>query len=241
MITVVSAYVPIPGHSRSEEEYDRLGKYLLAAGGRVLFAKGDLEHCWLWRYLQENHNPKDISWSVADNPQKNTLAYHIVQAQKSEWLEIAAYVDPDADVLVWIDYGIFHIPGVTIKIVRDFLERAEGERVIAIPGCWEKDAYVYRDNWPCWRFCGGVMVVPRNYVADFNYVMQKEYKRWIESTKNVSWEVNTLARLELRGTKLPLWHYQANHDKTLFTNYRRTEYADGQQAQAQADLRRFQG
>ena len=239
MITVVTAFVPIPGHPRSEEEYDRLGEPLLKnIDGKVLFAKGDLEHCWLSRYLSENYKSSDFSWSVADNPQKNSLAYHIIQAQKTEWLEIATDVDPFSDVFVWIDYGIFHVPGVTTAIIDAFLRRAENELTIAIPGCLKKDEFKYDDNHPCWRFCGGVMVVPRGFVAPFNIAMKDEYVRWLHKTKNISWEVNTLARLEQQDPDFPVWWYQADHDKTLFTNYRATENADGRQTQA--DLRGFE-
>jgi hypothetical protein len=219
MIRVVSAYVPIEGHPRSEAEYDKLGEPLLNLKHKVFFAKGDLERCWLHKYLADK---KRVTWSTADNPMKNTLAYHIVQAQKTTWLEIGSICDPQADVFVWIDYGIFHIPGVTQEIVEAFLDRAENERAIAIPGCWNKNQFEYRDDQPCWRFCGGVMVVPREYVQPFNLFMQDEYVRWFKQTGNISWDVNTLARLEARDDMAPLWWYKANHDHTLFTNYRAT-------------------
>jgi hypothetical protein len=225
--TVVSAYVPVYGHPRSEQEYDRLGQQLLAVNGRMLFAKGGLDHCWLFRHLTDNYWPDEVTYSVGDNPQKNTLAYHIVQAQKTEWLEVATYADPVADVFVWIDYGIFHIPGVTGRIIEDFLYRVQGEQAIAIPGCWKKDQHPYDDKQPCWRFCGGVMVVPRVHAERFNMAMKREYMRWLDKTKNVSWETNVLARLEQQDSKLPLWWYQADHDATMFTNYKTTQCAEG--------------
>jgi hypothetical protein len=234
-VTVVSAYVPIPGHPRSEQEYDLLGERLLGIKHPVLFAKGDLEHCWLYIHLMKK--PDGFTWSVADNPKKNSFAYHCIQAQKTAWLEFALQVDPFADVFVWIDYGIFHIPGVTSEIIDAFLDRAESERAIAIPGCWSRD-YQYDDNYPCWRFCGGVMVVPRRFVATFNYAMRNEYVRWLDETKNISWEVNTLARLEQQDPDFPVWHYMADHNHTIFTNYQATERADGQQTQTLRGIER---
>jgi len=231
MITVVTAYVPIPGHPRSEAEYHELGNRLLAIKHRILSAKGDLAKCWLLEHLKQKYDldTAHFSYSIADNPQKNSLWYHIVQAQKTEWLEVAAIVDPFSDVFVWIDYGIFHVPGVTAAIIDAFLERADSEQAIAIPGCWGKDEHEYNDDWPCWRFCGGVMVVPRKFIGPFNVAMKSEYVRWLDKTKNISWEVNTLARLERVDPDFPVWWYRANHDSTLFTNYRATESADGLQ------------
>jgi len=224
MITAVSAFIPIPGHPRTEKEYDVLGKKLFKCQGRVLFAKGDLEHCWLYTHLKEEYDldTSKFSYSIADNPQKNSLGYHIVQAQKTEFLEIATFVDPQSDVFVWIDYGIFHVPGVTTEIIDAFLERADSEIAITIPGCWQKNEREYDDNWPHWRFCGGVMVVPRGYVCKFNHAMKEEYKRWLKETGNISWEVNTLARMEQRDKDFPVWWYKADHDKTIFTNYKAT-------------------
>ena len=220
MITVVSAYVPIIGHPRSEDDYYKLGHKLLNIKHRILFTEDYVPNCWLYQYLTRRY-PDDhgVNHSIADNPEKNSLAYHIVMAQKTEWLETAARMN-DADVFVWIDFGIFHVPGVTVEIIDAFLDRADGERSITIPGCWEKDQFEYNDSWPYWRFCGGVWIVPRQYVAPLNRAMKREYVRWLEQTNNVSWEVNTLARLEKNDKDFPVWWYKADHNETLFTNYK---------------------
>jgi len=225
MITAVTAFVPIPGHPRPEAEYHALGSRLLGMHCEIplLFAEGDLMHCWLFDRLQQQ---PEFTHSVSDNPAKNSVAYHIVQAQKSTWLAAAATVDTLADVFCWIDYGIFHVPGVTEQVIIEFLQRAENERLITIPGCWGSD-YTYDDDHPCWRFCGGVMLVPREYIQTFDNAMRQEYHSWLNKTNNLSWEVNTLARVEQKYPDM-IWHYQADHNQQIFTNYRVTEYADGQ-------------
>jgi hypothetical protein len=220
VITAVTAYVPIPGHPRSEEAYRALGEQLLAVDIPLMSVEATIEDCWLYEFLMQRQ--KRFTHSTADNPRKNSIAYHIVQAQKSEWLVEAAYVNPAADVLVWIDYGIFHVSGVTGPIIRDFLIRAKDEQAIAIPGCWDKN-YKYDDKWPCWRFCGGVLVVPREQVIDFDTAMKREYVTWLDRTNNLSWEINTLARVEKGEPRLPIWHYKADHDASMFTAYRSVE------------------
>ena len=232
----MTGYVPIADHPRSEEEYCELGSRLFDTGIPLLRIDGALEDCWLYKYLF--HRKKRFTHSIADNPRKNSVAYHCVQAQKSEWLAEAAnqfLPGREPDVLVWIDFGIFSIPGVTEKILWEFMYRAQNERVISIPGCWSRN-YKYDDEWPCWRFCGGVWVVPFEYAEILDVVMKDEYKRHLKETDNLSWEVNTLARVEQRHPGIPIWHYKANHDASMFVNYRRTEYADGKQAQAEATL-----
>lgn len=215
MIVGVTGFIPIPGHPRSPDEYETLWEQLHATGIPLIRVDRDLDQCWLWRYLQGKH----FTWSTADNPKKNSIAYHCVMAQKSEMLHTAADIDYRFDVLVWIDFGIFHIPGVTAGIIREFMERADGEQAIAIPGCWDRN-YEYDDRWPMWRWCGGLIVMPRKYAGMFDLAMKEEYKRHLQVTGNVSWEVNTLCRVEKYFKGLPLWWYHADHNASMFTAYR---------------------
>ena len=144
---------------------------------------------------------KDVIWSVSDNPRKNTLDYLCVQAQKAEFLSEAARGFERADIFVWVDFGIFHLPGMTEEIIVDFMRRAKHETMITIPGCWDR-SYEYNDDHPCWRFCGGVMIVPRQFIFEFETAWKMEYMRWINETDRLSWEVNCLARMEMRGACL---------------------------------------
>src|SRR5438045_5873682 len=87
-----------------------------------------------------------VTHSVADNPQKNTLAYHCVQHQKFGWLLKAQMLNPQAKTFVWTDYGIGHVPGVTPAVVNDFMA---GVRVgdFAIPGCIPREGLLINDAW----------------------------------------------------------------------------------------------
>ena len=230
MIVAVTSFVPIPGHPRAEAEYRALGERLIGIGAsRVLIKlEGNLSDCWLSEYLWMNPCLDGFDHAVADNPRKNSVQYHIVQAQKIECLaQVAEQLPPSADdVLCWIDFGIFHIPGVTEQIIQDFLRRAANERAIAIPGCWDKQPN-HDDRWPNWRFCGGVVVVPHRYVRAFDTAVKLEYIRCLKQEKLLTWDVNILARVENRCPELPIWQYPADHDASMFTNYQTTENADG--------------
>jgi len=208
---IVTGFIPIPGHPREKSEYESLGARLASLPApRRAFLDDDLASCWLSRFL-EGRPP--VTHSAHDNPRKNTLDYHAVTHQKSEWLRRAAAEDADTDVFVWIDYGIFHLPGVTEEVILDFLGRVD-DRELAIPGCWPKGPV--DDQNPCWRFCGAVVVCPRPRVWAFDEAVKREAERHVRATNNVSWEVNTWARAELSG--LPVRWYPADHDRTMFTN-----------------------
>lgn len=215
-VKVVTGYIDIPNHPRGSTDYRALGEKLLGSLGDIeaLVFDSDqqkVQDTWLAQYIRGVPN---VTWSVADNPDKNTLAYHCVQHQKFEWLR-TALLDNDADPLVWIDFGIMHIPSITAAVIQKFLNYADGYGRVTLPGCWPKKREI-DPHVPCWRFCGGLMVVPRALVKPFTTFAMGTAARHISETKNVEWEVNTLARLELLD-QVPMAWYQADHNETMFT------------------------
>lgn len=215
-IKIVTGYVPIPGHPRDAAEYGKLGEHFLRLRKDVPIhpVYSSVDHCWLYKYVKSR--PFPVTHSVSDNPAKNSLEYLCVQHQKFAWLLMAGVLDHSADVYVWMDYGIWHVPGVTVPVVEEFLERVGGDD-ISIPGCTPPPA-VIDETHPCWRFCGGVMVVPKSKLMTLFHAVRANVMTHIALTKNVSWEVNTLARIEKAGA-LPIHWYQADHDATMFTGY----------------------
>lgn len=221
-VQVVTGYTPIINHTRTAAEYGELGQQLFVplvqAGINVKRYMEPLEMNWLHKYI-DRFKTKPTP-SIADNAAKNTLAYHCVQHQKFAWLLKAAVEDPRPDVYVWLDYGVGHVPGVTSDVVADFLKRVAEQATddIAIPGCWPRDPEKLDFRYPCWRFCGGVLVVPRRRVHRLYKQVKTAALKHIDLTKNVEWEVNTLARVEL-ANQLPIRWYQADHNETMFTGY----------------------
>lgn len=210
---LVTAYVPIAGHPRGPAEYGALGERLggVPVPKKAFYMK--VEDTWMAKMLRQQ---KFIARSsVHDNPEKNSLAYHCVNHQKTAWLVQAADEDPDADVLVWVDYGIFRLPGVTNQAIYEFMEKLDDKAIYA-PGCWDKPE-VIESAYPCWRFCGSVLAVPRKLVDTLDFQVRRQALYHITHTKNVEWEVNTWARVESRS-RLPFHWYKADHDVSMFTN-----------------------
>lgn len=211
-VKLVTGYVPIPNHPRGPAEYGELGERLSGVPIPKKAFYGRLQDTWLAKFVNSlKFNP---SVSEHDNPDKNSLAYHCVNHMKSTWLVQAANEDPDTDVFVWVDYGIFRLPGVCNKAIYEFFEKLD-DRAIYAPGCWQQQ--VIESAYPCWRFCGSVIAVPRKLVDDFDYSCRVEARQHITKTRNVEWEVNTWSRVEAKH-KLPIHWYKADHDVTLFNN-----------------------
>ena len=220
-VRVVSAFVPIPGFGRDETWYAERG---------TLFDSLDAPHT-LYREEVNGLVLKEIvagyptaRVAVADNPSKNTLDYHAVQHEKSRWLHRAGKENSDADVLVWIDYGITHQPGVTAEIVNEFLGRVRADdrstQAVTMPGCWDKQWPIDDQN-PCWRFCGSLVICPRYLTFRFHSASIFAAEDRLINDNLVSWEVNTWAAVEHRNT-LPIRWYPGDHNSTQFTNYPHT-------------------
>ena len=213
-LVVVTGFVKIPGHPRGPEEYDRQGARL----GELHEApvrpfRCELCDCWLDEYVCD----KEVVHAIGDNPKKNTLAYHVVQHQKTSWILQAAKTDPSADILIWLDYGILHQPGVTIQIIDDFLRRVRAQPQLAIPGAWKRSDEGVDDS-PDWRFLGSSLVVPRDYALPLHASVRDVTLERLEASHYVTWEVNDWAEVDRRGM-LPIRWYQADHNHTQFTNY----------------------
>ena len=146
---------------------------------------------------------------VADG--KDSLAYHCVQHEKTAWLARTARQHKPA-TLVWMDYGLLHVPGVTEDLIREFwhyLDRHPPTKV-TIAGIWSPDAEI-DDSRPCWICAGGVLVMP-SWAAEW-------WHRECMATATHSrptWEVNTWAKV---ARKYPeqVRLYKANHDQTILT------------------------
>ena len=231
-VRLVTGFVPLAGHPKSTATYLELGARLLALPiPKVVWTTGEiraqLEHERRAGGLDEFRTFDDRFWihdelegrsySVASqNPAKDTLAFHAIQHQKTRWLEQASR-DFASDILVWIDFGIFHVPGITERVVADFVGRLRDD-FIAIPGCWPRSDRIVLDQ-PNWRFCGGVLVCPGLVAPWLHRVCVDTFRGIVALHGKVSWEVNTWAIAEMSG-RLPIRQYHATtHDERMFNAY----------------------
>lgn len=214
---VVTGYIDLNSSYRTDAVYRQLGKQLKdAVLDLMAFEDTHLSECWLMRHIPEDDADGNSSYTsaIADNPYKNTPQYHIVQHQKVDWMRQASNAHPDRDVLIWVDYAIFHMPGVTAAVIQNFIERAADEQAISIPGCWPPN----RQGEPNWRFCGSVLVSHRKQIPALDAAIKRTAIERLKKTRHITFEVNTWADVE-RKKLLPIRWYRADHNASLFTDY----------------------
>jgi hypothetical protein len=214
-IRVVVGYIPIPGQPRGPEVYAELGLKLKELKVQVHPFYETIKDTWMYQMVEAL--PFTPTVSVSDNPMKNSFYYHAVQHQKFLWLYKAMKheANRNAKVFVYLDYGICHVSGVSPAVINDMLDRVSTAD-LCIPGCWPRGDI--NDEHPCWRFCGGLLVVPRRYVQPLKNLVQVVSMLHVRVTRNVTFEVNTLSRVEQTG-KIPIKWYKADHDQSMFENY----------------------
>jgi len=231
-VRIVTGFFPLPGHPRPISTYLELGRRLL----RIPVPKVVWTTAEIGADLEREHRaaglhtfpPSDGRFWIHDaldgapytvasqNPAKDTLGYHAIQHQKTQWLDRTSR-EFASDILVWLDFGIFHVPGITEDLILDFVGRLRDD-AIAIPGCWPRSDRIVLDH-PNWRFCGAVLVCPATLASLLHRVCVDTFRGIVAFHQKVSWEVNTWAVAEQSG-RLPIRQYHATtHDRRMLTAY----------------------
>ena len=221
---LVTGYVRLDLANRSHNRYAELGQRLTAlhrpcvafldglpGGDTAAVLPASLDKCWLWPHAKTAPAPYG-------NPAKDTAAYHAVQHQKTAWLAEASN-HTTASHLVWIDYGILHVPGVTPELVGQFLARAgtASSTRITLPSIWPLSVDGLVDSsQPCWFVAGGVAIVPRHMAHTWHVMVEHEALTHLRQTGFLTWEVNTWARVIQQHPSM-FAVYPADHNATLFT------------------------
>ena len=209
---LVTGYIRLDLPNRQHAEYERLGGELVAAaeagGHQVMIGGGAVEECWHWSLSEGAELP-------LGNPGKDTRAFHGVQHQKTSWVLDAAE-QTDADILVWMDYGLLHVPGITAGMVSQFLDRAARESPrdrVGMASIW--GAPFRRPDWqtPEWWCAGGVFTVPRSMAfAWHDAVVDRAVS--LRSAGRVTWEVNTWAAAWCRWPNV-VCPWLCDHNETI--------------------------
>jgi len=231
--TIVTGFIPLPGHPKSDR-YLELGQRLLdlglptdayidpavsdkltiRAGTRLLAAP--YHACWAYPLI-ESHKPV---LPPTNNPTKDTAAFHAVQLQKSRWLAMSAC--GEASTYIWIDFGILHVPGITESRILELYDKLCDVELshIGMPSIWPlaADSLIpyERPNWFC---AGGLLVMPDYLAGWFDAMVTTRTEEYLAATNKLTWEVNVWASI-MREHPMLFHAWQCDHNATMFTGYK---------------------
>ena len=212
---LVTGYIRLDLPNRQHAEYERLGSQLVAvaeAGGhQVMLGGGAVEDCWHWTLSEGAEIP-------IGNPAKDSREFHAVQHQKTSWVVDVAE-QTDADVLVWMDYGLLHVPGITADMVPRFLERAARDAPrdrVGMASIWGAPRSVPGWQAPEWWCAGGVFTVPRSFAFAWHDAVVDRATA-LRAAGAITWEVNTWASAWARWNNV-VQPWICDHNETILEN-----------------------
>lgn len=224
-VTIVTGYVPdaFPARHLSQQQFAELGERLVEAigPGRMSRMRTPWDECWAAEIVRKNpgilpscaNPPADRFATPGDMVRSN-----VVLLQRFLWLAWAAEDLPPDDTVAWIEWSVMKQTGVTAEVLRGFVEAVDRDPPTAItcPGCWPVS--LVNDSDAHWRFVGSCFLMPARMAAPLFTAVKFIATMRAEITGRLSWDMNTLAIVELASV-LPFQWYPAGHDATQFTRY----------------------
>lgn len=149
------------------------------------------------------------------HPTKDTKEFFSLMNTKIEFLQKAAALTDDPS-LIWLDMGILKIATNKERCIEQLhtLHTCPFEK-ITIPGCWSHmpACDVNRVNW---RFCGGLLIVPRRFVERFYHHSKNVLTDFCTlPIYKLTWETNVWSVIEYCAEKENILWYQADHNDSM--------------------------
>lgn len=244
-VVFVTAYRSLPSHPRAPEKYFELGSRLLSTGLPFMVFTESQHAARFGEFPAVIRTVVDDEPLVGgrvgitsprlpatDNPSKDTLEYHCLMHRKTRYLVESyrhlqqIYQEQIYEVvrLVWIDFGIFHLPGVTEAHLKQLNERCGRDlsRQIRAPSAWRLDQDSQIDSGRIqWYLLGGLLSVPTRparIVRELAERVETSFLSRILFAHQACFEVVTWA-LDAQNRPESWDLYPADHNQTLFTHY----------------------
>jgi len=155
----------------------------------------------------------NLNFPVDDNPQKNTLKFHVLMNNKVDLVKKTIVEYTNHNAFGWIDIGIFHIIKDKQQGVKNLKNIQNVSGGLHIAGIKRECVSEVSLDKPCWRFCGGIFYGNADNILNFHKEVYSTLDDLV-SKNQITWEVNVWAMVEA-NSKLNINWYQANHDDSI--------------------------
>lgn len=176
---------------------------------------------WLWKYKDEISKIE----IHPNNTSKDTHAYHMLIANKTEFIRMAIELNPfNTDTFGWCDFGVFHLSRDDddfSKSIKECFEKPIPISKIRLPGIWdfppfENCSSLRIDKEPYWFFCGGLFFGYKDTLLKFDLLCKSMMLLLIANDK-ITFEVNIWFAIYSRYPEL-FDRYGATHSVLMFKN-----------------------
>ena len=147
----------------------------------------------------------------------DTRNFMILINAKIEFVKRAMDLVPEAKHVAWIDFSICHVfrnREETLAHLSMLSQSRLKDRVMAIPGCWNKGIGDVIHG-VCWRYCGGFFLGDRESLIKWSALYRTWFPTLVKS-HGLLWEVNVWTLLEQLNDSAfqPHW-FKADHNDTI--------------------------
>jgi hypothetical protein len=152
------------------------------------------------------------------NINKDTKEFLALMNSKIEFVLNASKISTD-DVFIWVDFGILKIINDIDKFITKLkLINEKQFNKIIIPGCWPK-GFSFSFNTVNWRFCGGVIIIPKHHIESFYNISKKMLKNEYNIPHfKLTWETNMwnlIEQIYYKNDEIQ-WYLADHNDSILF-------------------------
>lgn len=226
-VVYVSALYDISGHRRLDEYlqfFTPLAKtsmeFILftdkAASVKPLKSHKNVKIVVLPKSEIDSFSLTDVQLPEYRNKEKDTLEYLQLANAKAQFIQEATK-HKSADCYIWVDADLLHVTRRPEYFINR-LEKLPASLVpnkVLIPGCVAKQQIQFEQLFksPIWRFCGGLILVPKGCVDRFAEAHKTQLAK-CKTLCKLTWEVNLWAVMEQENPDLFYW-YSADHNDSM--------------------------
>lgn len=223
-VKVITAYCDLGLTKRPSADFHVLGRRLLdqlgVDGHKYEYSKND---AWTWDAYKNYPAANARAYDRFDDDLEHARS-NLIQHTPVQWLEEAALDFPQTDVFVWMGYSILKQGDHTGKRilpyhVADFVYKLRNWAPTALPfpgmDPFHNPIEPFGDNW---RFCGSMLVVPRQFVFRVGNSYRANFKSFVQQHKAIPLDLAIWPMVEF-SSGLPWKQYPAEYDYTQLTNF----------------------
>jgi glycosyltransferase involved in cell wall biosynthesis len=228
-VQYVTSFYKVDSYATTDLLFENFRPFLNASFKMIIFTDDKnfppefADHPNMSVYFLPRENLKSFQFENPElpehrNKEKDGKDFLALMNAKPELLMLAAKL-AKADAYVWFDLGILKVSKFHKRFIDRMARFPESVSLhpgkIIFPSCYGREKINFGNmyNFPIWRFCGGILIVPDSCIDELFRLHSIQLEKC--KTMNVlTWEVNLLAACESENPDI-FQAYFADHNDSI--------------------------